>query len=102
MQFLSSKSVHLYQDLLPEMGSIITSRIINYLSFYNSFNGGHQYYTPYLYSHEHLQRYFSKTSLEGIAKTNYEHLLTKVLISMNYHEHVMDARGTYRFISDLY
>jgi len=58
MNFLSQKSYHLMQDLLPEMSHILNNRIANYLSFYLSYNGTHQYYSPHLLSNKKLNHIF--------------------------------------------
>jgi hypothetical protein len=60
MQFLRSSTLHLYHDLLPHVGSILTNRTVNYLSFYLSFNGHHQYYSPHLHSHSYLHSHFAQ------------------------------------------
>lgn len=103
MQFLSIASKHLFHDILPEMANVLAySRIVNYLSFYSSFNGDYQYYSPALCSQKYLQRYFSAASLESIARHNYEHILTKALVAIHFQEHVMDSKGADRFLYDLY
>lgn len=50
MQFLRGSTLHLMQDLIPDLGSILTHRIVNYLSFYLSHSGQHLYYSPLLHS----------------------------------------------------
>jgi hypothetical protein len=58
MQYLKASTLHLMQDLLPDVNTTLTHRIVNYLSFYLSHNGRHLYYSPHLYSQQYLQRHF--------------------------------------------
>lgn len=59
MQFLRGSTLHLYNDLLPHAGSTLTNRTVNYLSFYLSYNGLHQYYSPHLHSQQYLYNHFA-------------------------------------------
>lgn len=100
MQFFTQASMHLMRDLIPDLSYIMLNRTVNYLSFYNGYQGLHQYYSPYLYSHEYLQAYYDGREAE--AKVNYQHIMTKAILACNFHQHVVDAKGTYRMLADLY
>lgn len=102
MQFLRSKSLHLYQDILPDAPSTLTNRIVNFLSFYLSYNGQHQYYSPHLHSQSYLQRHFAQHQQPHNEKGNAEHLFAKMLLATGFQEQVVDVKGTLRLLSDLY
>ena len=62
MRFLSSQSMHLLHDLLPEVNHVICSRVVNHLSFYLSHNGAYLYYSPHLRHLKNLSQIFRGAS----------------------------------------
>jgi hypothetical protein len=100
MHFLRSSTLHLLQDLLPDVGSTLTHRIVNYLSFYLSYSGHHLYYSPHLHSHQYLHRHFTRQQ-QGPERSSSEHILAKMLMATQFQEHIIDPKGTARMIADL-
>lgn len=89
-------------DMLPEIGSIVSNRITNYLSFYLSSSGNHLYYAPHLMSSGQLKGLFGgiKPSNKDTG-VNYEHLFARNLLTSHFQEHVVDEQGSYRLLADL-
>lgn len=101
MQFLRGSTLHLMQDLIPDIGSILTHRIVNYLSFYLSHSGQHLYYSSLLHSQPYLQTHFTLREQKHHQRGSNEHILAKMLLAAQFPEHVIDPKGTRRLMADL-
>jgi hypothetical protein len=89
-------------DMMPEIGSILSNRITNYLSFYLSPSGNHLYYAPHLMPSGPLKGLFGGINLSNKETgVNYEHLFVRSFLTSNFQEHVIDEQGSYRLLADL-